>query len=205
VVEGEKAVEAGRVFFPEYAVITSSNGARSADKADWSPLKGRSVVVWPDNDDEGKRYARDVARLASEAGASQVTIVPVPSSFPPKWDVADALPEGRNLEGMRRLLIDAIAARRPFAHVDASRAVAYPFRLTPDAVEYCEEEDDGKPRWVFVCSRLEIIAGTRSAAGDDWGRLLRVTDADGKCHDWAMPMSMLAGDGQAYRERLLSI
>ena len=34
---------------------------------------------------------------------------------------------------------------------------------------------------------------------------MRVTDRDGTAHDWAMPMGLLAGDGAAYRERLLSL
>jgi uncharacterized protein (DUF927 family) len=34
---------------------------------------------------------------------------------------------------------------------------------------------------------------------------VRVTDRDGTAHDWAMPMGLLAGDGAAYRERLLSL
>ena len=36
-------------------------------------------------------------------------------------------------------------------------------------------------------------------------RLLIFKDKDGREHKWAMPMEMLAGDGLAYRERLLSM
>ena len=56
-----------------------------------------------------------------------------------------------------------------------------------------------------MCSRLEVIAATRDDNGEDWGQLLRITDEDGNVHDWAMPMTMLAGDGQSYRERLLDM
>ena len=59
--------------------------------------------------------------------------------------------------------------------------------------------------WSWFCSLLEIAAETRDASGQQWGRLLRVTDRDGTVHEWAMPMGMLAGDGTAYREHLLSL
>ncbi|MBF0562724.1 MAG: DUF927 domain-containing protein [Alphaproteobacteria bacterium] len=67
-------------------------------------------------------------------------------------------------------------------------------------------DDRGEPStWKLFCSPLTVEAETRSSSGEEWGRLLVVTDRDGRRHEWAMPMSMLAGDGTAYRERLLSL
>jgi uncharacterized protein (DUF927 family) len=57
----------------------------------------------------------------------------------------------------------------------------------------------------WICSRLDVVAETRSHRGDNWGRLLRFRDKDGVSHEWAMPMSMLAGDGSEYREQLLAL
>jgi len=82
--------------------------------------------------------------------------------------------------------------------------VRHPFRLTDIAVEFAEEKD-GSTDWQFVCSRLEVVAATRGETGEDWGRLLKFLDRDGNVHEWSMPMEMLAGDGVAYRERLLSM
>ena len=42
-------------------VATTSGGATSAESADWEPLRGRQVRIWPDNDDAGKAYAGEVA------------------------------------------------------------------------------------------------------------------------------------------------
>jgi hypothetical protein len=42
-------------------VATTSSGATSAPSADWEPLRGRNVTIWPDNDDPGKGYAGEVA------------------------------------------------------------------------------------------------------------------------------------------------
>jgi putative DNA primase/helicase len=205
VVEGEKTADAASALFPTYSVVTSPHGANGADKADWLGLAGRVVVIWPDNDDEGRDYAAAVARHVNVAGAKRVAIVPVPTEFPAKWDLADPPPDGWSNDRVRDLLRQAMEGRRPFDHVVAAQNVRPPFRLSKAGVEYREETDDGEPRWMSVCSPLEILAATRDETGTEWGRLVRVTDADGAAHEWALPMTMLAGDGQAYRERLLSM
>lgn len=66
-----------------------------------------------------------------------------------------------------------------------------------------EEEDPPKPVW--VCSRLEVTAMTRTADGEEWGRLLEFKDPDGRHHRWACPMEALAGDGTQFRSALLSM
>jgi len=73
VTEGEKAADAARAV--GLVATTSPHGSKSAGKADWSPVAGRGVVVLPDHDDAGERYADDVARLATAAGAKSVRIV----------------------------------------------------------------------------------------------------------------------------------
>ena len=109
VVEGEKAADAAASIFPDYVATTSPHGAKSADKSDWSAVKGRQVIVWPDNDKEGSEYANAVARLCSEAGAAYVAIVGLPKEFPEKWDLADPLPPGWSLEDLNELLKSAKA------------------------------------------------------------------------------------------------
>ncbi len=74
VTEGEKDADAAAALVPGFVVTTSPNGARSAAKADWEPLRGRRVVVWPDADAPGATYATDVARLALAAGARSVIV-----------------------------------------------------------------------------------------------------------------------------------
>lgn len=205
VVEGEKAADAAALAFPNYIAITSPNGAKSAGKADWSPLAGRTVVVWPDNDAEGKGYAGDVARLAAQAGALFVGIVEIPAGFPDKWDLADPLPESWTNAALQELLEEASRKDCLLDYLDPATAVHAPYRLTEEGVEYGEENEDGDTYWQPVCSRLEIVADTRNPDGTAWGRLLRVFDRDGRKHEWAMPMTMLAGDGTAYREALLDM
>lgn len=81
------------------------------------------------------------------------------------------------------------------------------FKLTSEAVYFLREHKTKNGRTeideIPVCSRLEVIALTRAATGEEWGRLLRFPDPDGRLHEWAMPTAMLAGDGTEYRARLL--
>lgn len=107
VVEGEKTADAARSLFPAFVVTTSPNGANAANKADWSWLKGRQIVIWPDNDKPGRTYAANVFRLAKEAGGSRIAVVKVPVDFPPNWDLADSLPEGYVIDDLRRLINEA--------------------------------------------------------------------------------------------------
>lgn len=61
-----------------------------------------------------------------------------------------------------------------------------------------------QPSPIWVCSRLEILAITRDHDNENHGKLLRFCDYDGVEHRWPMPLELLAGDGTAYRQILLS-
>jgi uncharacterized protein (DUF927 family) len=226
VCEGEKAADAAAALLPELTATTPMHGAKSPAKADWSPLSGRRVVIWPDHDESGRAFAEHVARLAHEAGAAELCIVAVPGHFPEKWDLADSLPEGETAETLRVLILNAEPwSPIPKAEVkaealDAAGTGQRGFLVlrewirdsagnshAPGVYKQVEKEDKETglriKSWSWFCSLLEIAAETRDASGQQWGRLLRITDRDGTVHEWAMPMGMLAGDGTGYRERLL--
>jgi hypothetical protein len=98
VVEGEKTADAARKLFPAYVVITSPGGSSSARKCDWVLLAGRRVVLWPDADDPGKRYAEDVADMARRSGATPVHIVKLLPNLPKGWDLGDPIPKDIELD-----------------------------------------------------------------------------------------------------------
>ncbi len=98
VCEGEKSADAAQHLLPDYIAITSPAGSKSASKADWSPLKGRDVTIWPDADAPGMAYAQAVAELAAKAGAKSVAVVTLPDGVPKGWDLGDALAEGWTTE-----------------------------------------------------------------------------------------------------------
>ena len=126
-VEGEKTADAAANPFPDHVAVTSSGGSNAAGKADWSPLVGRHVVIWPDHDEPGRRFAVDVARFAREAGAVSVRVVEVPSAWPDGWDLADVLPIGVTPEILKEMLGAAGEGAAPRSGPDLSvirRAVA---------------------------------------------------------------------------------
>jgi putative DNA primase/helicase len=94
VTEGEKAADAAKRLLPALVVVTSPNGSKAAGGANWSPLRGRTVTIWPDADAAGLEYARTVAERATAAGAVSVAIVSPPPDCAVGWDAADALAEG---------------------------------------------------------------------------------------------------------------
>lgn len=81
------------------------------------------------------------------------------------------------------------------------------FFFTDQGLMYQHEGKDGQnpPSPIFICSRLDITACTRDDDNQNHGRLLEFKDVDNHLHVWAMPMELLAGDGTAYRQVLLSM
>ncbi len=107
VCEGEKATDAARSLLPDYVVVTSPNGSESADKADWCPLRGRDVTIWPDADDAGHEYAEAVSKCAFDVGVKSVAVVSLPSDVDDGWDAADALRDGWTPDRAAELIADA--------------------------------------------------------------------------------------------------
>ncbi|MBP9829103.1 MAG: AAA family ATPase, partial [Proteobacteria bacterium] len=98
VVEGEKTAEAAKLLFPDYAVVTWSGGCGSVHKSDWSVLKDRQVVIWPDHDQPGVNAAAKITDILNKQGNERVTTAVLPSTFPHKWDLADEVPAGLDVK-----------------------------------------------------------------------------------------------------------
>ncbi|WP_448695674.1 DUF927 domain-containing protein [Pseudomonas moraviensis] len=73
--EGEKAADAAAELLPTYVATCWPNGSNSWHKADLKPLKGRDVLLWPDNDDSGKACMATVAEKLREIGAASVRVI----------------------------------------------------------------------------------------------------------------------------------
>jgi putative DNA primase/helicase len=93
VVEGEKTADAAAALLPDVVTVTWCGGSDAAEYADWSPLKGRRVTIWPDNDTPGRKAAL-VGGDALLDVAAEVWVVDPPADLPKGWDLADPLPEG---------------------------------------------------------------------------------------------------------------
>lgn len=107
--EGEKTADAGQELFPHTVATTWAGGANAISMFDWTPLYGRKIVLWPDNDKEqqyGKSHplAGQVKPFHEQPGnAAMYAIAKIlinhcppikwvknADVFPHKWDVADA-------------------------------------------------------------------------------------------------------------------
>lgn len=67
VCEGEKCADALR----RIGVLAITSGsANSARSADWQPLAGREVLIWPDHDEPGQKYAYQVSEAIAGIASS---------------------------------------------------------------------------------------------------------------------------------------
>lgn len=60
---------------------------------------------------------------------------------------------------------------------------------------YHDAGGDSSPTW--LAEPFEILAATRDEIGSSWGLMLRWRDLDSREHTWALPRSLLYGDGAA--------
>lgn len=86
VVEGEACVDA---LAKCGALATTSGGADSAGRADWSALAGREVRIWGDNDEAGRRYAETVAETLGALGCTVAIMDVAVLDLPAKGDAVD--------------------------------------------------------------------------------------------------------------------
>ena len=121
VVEGEKTADAAAELFPGHVAMCWQGGAKALGKADWTPLRGRALVAWPDADAAGRKAAAEAVATTIAAGAASAAMVRVPPEWPDAWDVADLgkvdrpQPEGVTLDVLRQLLSQARAEPPPTA------------------------------------------------------------------------------------------
>jgi len=104
-VEGEKCADALRA--DGWLATTVMMGAQSLDRTDWSPLAGRHVIAWRDNDQAGEAWLTRLQEIAHEANFASLRTVSIPAARPPGWDAADTD------QAERTALLEAARAGRP--------------------------------------------------------------------------------------------
>lgn len=100
IVEGEKDTE--RLIALKLIATTNAGGAGKWRHEYSQVLYGRRVVILPDNDEPGRKHARQVAQSLSEI-AKEVKIVELPG-LPPKGDVSDWLDMGHDVAELKALV-----------------------------------------------------------------------------------------------------
>ena len=154
VVEGEKCADAAKSI--GLLATTSAHGARVAHKTDWSPLAGREIVLLPDNDEQGRQYANEVARILFELDpTTSIKIVKLPG-FKEKGDIADLISINNTCgPDTVRLQIEMLVSGTPF--MDISKVVG-------GAVTIClADVEPEELQWLWPgripLGKLTILAG----------------------------------------------
>jgi uncharacterized protein (DUF927 family) len=203
VCEGEKAADAAACIFPKFIATTSSGGSSAFSKTDWMPVAGRRVLIWPDADEPGAEYGREVATILVELDCD-VSVIDAdtlaaidPQSGVRKaakgWDAANAMDEWKDLSALSKAIL---SLTKPF---DPGPAYISFGPYTMDAkgltVEIPRRKD--KVRWtetVRIAGAFEVRGQCRDPRGDSWGKVICWLDADGFEHSRYVPDAALHGD-----------
>lgn len=110
VVEGETCADA---LAKLGLLATTSGAADSAGKADWTILSGRTVSIWPDNDEAGWHYAEAVAEILLGLGCTVRMIDVEALSLTRKADVVDWLAIHADMTGEDVAALPRTSVQRP--------------------------------------------------------------------------------------------
>jgi hypothetical protein len=117
IVEGEKCADAlNRLGL----LATTSGGASSAKDANWKILEGRGVRIWPDNDDAGKQYAREVKVKLTSLNATIKQIDISLLKLPIKGDCYDWVTQFKALNMCDATANDVMGLELKSEHIEAS-------------------------------------------------------------------------------------
>ena len=93
IVEGPKCQEAAKAL-ADFVPVAWNGGAQGQKKVDFSPLRGRRVYIWPDDDEAGGKSARSTAKLLQGIANEIIIVEPLPEARqikPEKADIVEAL------------------------------------------------------------------------------------------------------------------
>lgn len=113
IVEGEKSVDAAARMLSHAKIVTWAGGTNAADKADWSLLKGRKCISWPDADEPGEKAMYIVAAKATDIGAESFKLIGWDHDKPKGWDAADAESEGWDRKRINEWLSERLTLWAP--------------------------------------------------------------------------------------------
>ena len=157
-VEGEKCAQT--LIDRGICATTAMNGANAPlDKTDWSPLKGKHVILWPDHDKPGQTYANRLLGKLKTLDVLSLSMVKIPEDKPESWDAGDAHSEGLDIESFLKDQVQPVS----FSDVTSDLDLAEDPNLYGD----CGLETPPNPCGVPVFSAGELIDDTNPFP-DDW-------------------------------------
>lgn len=90
---------------------TAMQGANAPiEKTDWTPLAGKTVIIWPDKDQPGLDYAQRASERLQALGCTVLGIT-LPDDAPESWDAADCIRDGGNAHAMVKAAQPVVMAK----------------------------------------------------------------------------------------------
>ena len=115
------------------------------------------------------------------------------------------LAAARGIDEVKSQIMAALDSAKAKQGTASKQSTLPRFEVNAQGVWFYGSDREGKPlASMWVCAPLRITAQTRDAENVEWGYLLEFSDPEDRPHSWAMPARMLAGDGNEYRQHLLS-
>ena len=213
-VEGEKAADAAKELLPSHVCMAWPMGSNGINKVDFSPLTGRTVLLWPDNDQPGIKAMQEVDKKLKQIDVGKVGTLDISifklkplgtknkpklepgATWPDKADSYDALIGGwtaahiKLAEKERRGLYVKPKKKKPNQSSN--------FTINEKGVYFRPPSDgDNLSPPMRLCDRLDIIARTRNKQSTDWGVLVSFKDLDGKLVEHNIPAKLFATEGGA--------
>lgn len=165
-VEGEKTADAGFRYWPKRPCLTWMGGVAGHKYADWEPLRGREVTLWPDADTPGTEAMAGIAgRLI--ALDCKVRIVHTLGEFSEGWDLADAEQEGRTGAEM------VAYARQHSKDISPPRELERVQEMPPPGSQTYQEA----PGPTSMLAKWEALNFDRKSTGKPYANQLNVTRA----------------------------
>lgn len=133
IVEGEKAADAAQALLPAYVVVTWPAGALAWRLTNLQPLRGRSVLLWPDADQPGRECMDKLAEHLADPRTFACTVKVIdPEGMPEGFDAADWTGTTEEL----------VAWAKPRASVYRHRAIEQPIYEEPPPLDIADLPPD---------------------------------------------------------------
>ena len=114
-------------------------------------------MIWPDYDKAGEKYAETLQKGLQEIGIKSLSVLRPPADKPKKWDAADAVMEGLDIQAF---LNSATKAKIPRQRYEAFSLAELMNDKSP------MPEDLISPRLLTPCGMLVIGGAPKSGKSD---------------------------------------
>lgn len=184
IVEGEKACDAARKMQSAYNVITWMSGAKAVAKADWRPLYGKKILLWPDADEPGVTAMEQIAEILYQK-CPEIKILDVSSVTEKGWDAADALDAGIKFTTWAKPLVK-ILKPIPLVLVPTPQGELVPFEKPTVTVNLIPDDVPHNMTFQAIWDQADVVTtkgGSPLVNADSLLKLLRHFPAFRK-HIW---------------------